>query len=135
MKLINRNTGIVFIWVAILIIIVHGIIPHHHHFGFEEQHRACKILSNESKCCDHENVVLIAFHHETGKNEQCNKCHFKTDFIIRDIKIKLDKNIHKGIEYNILHSKNIIFTFVIFNENPPQYLINQSSTRAPPTKC
>ncbi len=129
-----KNTAYSLLWSAMIAILVHGIIPHHHHQGLEGIHHACcKVLSQEELNCHNHGHGLLSFHHQTKNSEHCDECHFKTEFFYKkSIKVQ-DLQSDKSKSFSLNISNSIVKGYSFFYSN--LYLSSYqfiSQSRGPP---
>ena len=88
------------------IILAHGFIPHHHHFGFiqmEKNHNCCEIFncSDENKTGDFNNSIISFLN-----QEDCHACHYTVDEYTKlpknSIFIAISPTIYKYIDSQYL---------------------------------
>lgn len=136
MQKIFKNTAYFFLWIAMMAILVHGIIPHHHHEGMEEVHHACRqdpLLVYENRNCHGSENHLLSFHHKTENNEHCDECHFKTEFLYKQ-NIKVQDLGFSNLHFFSLPVKfEMIISLVFFSPDLyKKWLIDHSPSRGPP---
>jgi len=133
MQTTTKNINLTFIWFAVGILISHNIIPHHHHYGYEDQHQVCEITDEEHGHCDFETEGLLTFCHQTEKNEHCEECHFKTEIPDLKIKTSLILVFSSQIETSPkVFLKNTGFCKPFYPNNYSLERIKRKSDRGPP---
>lgn len=91
-----KYIGTSFVWLAVLVIIAHSVIPHHHHSD---------AITCEHECA-HENTLKVIKQlsvldqpqahtqcHATHDQQHCHACHFSTDATTVLSKLTIDNTI------------------------------------------
>ncbi|MGQ7869442.1 hypothetical protein [Sunxiuqinia sp. sy24] len=77
----SKHIGALFMWIAMLVIIGHSVIPHHHHSEKLSCEQEC---SHETKVTANEHILFadysqtIALCQSGHQHENCQGCHFTT---------------------------------------------------------
>ena len=82
MRKVGKYFGVLFLWMAMLVIVGHGVIPHHHHASVI----ACDTGCTSDEAAGQTNPLVedasstITHHCESSHNPVgCHACHFKTE--------------------------------------------------------
>lgn len=108
---LKQNIINAMLWTAIIIILMHGIVPHHHYFGMEDLHNICtdeSALYSDNNCKAHSSVFTIQ--HNVDNKHECDECHFKLELTLNFFKK------HNTFYTGIVEKNSIISTLLSVSE-------------------
>lgn len=134
MALKTRKISFVSLWAAALVLVLHAVVPHHHHWGKEYKHHECHQFAHADEMGAEEDAVLH-IEHETARHEKCNECPFKTDASSESA--KKQQKVFVNDQFLFQTPLLVKYTNVWLNESQNSYISQRYSSpqgRAPPQK-
>jgi hypothetical protein len=113
----KKNVSIVFVLTAYCILLLHSVIPHHHHEAFARHHETYSADNNENdhnflghafSLLQHDNAATIVYE-SVSPSFKCTKVKFNTDIIF-----------HEAPGAGVIHKPPLIYPdHAVFRFNAP----------------
>ncbi|MBN2350798.1 MAG: hypothetical protein JXJ22_18315 [Bacteroidales bacterium] len=130
----KKHSAYIFLWIATFILLIHILIPHHHHIEFQEHHYVSELIcESEITCGNPEQINPFESHNCQHKHQECLDCFLKTDVTFTQSQISIDCPVCSDNLYpnHFLTGKPVSRVFY-FNPDYSNPGVSSLSSRAPP---